>query len=272
MKKLSLDAFTLKMIAIISMGVHHTFMVLWELFPMWLHIPLYALRGVTFPIMAFFVTEGFRRTSNIKKYMLRLLIFALIAQLPYMIAFEYTMLNIIFTILLSLICISMYDKWYVKENKQALFVVTFVVILIVSLIFFEGGLVGPLMIFLFHVIKDEKKRRAIPLVCWGVLSIFLSLLSRASMSFVIDGEEFAALMETQGRIMQLESELMQYYVVSVGSFLIIPLLLAYNGERGKRAKFLFYTFYPLHFVILALAAYALGMVDFAFFSSPFLGF
>ena len=40
--KLSLDAFTLKIIAIVSMGVHHTIMILWELFPLWLHLPLYA--------------------------------------------------------------------------------------------------------------------------------------------------------------------------------------------------------------------------------------
>ena len=259
MKKLSFDAFTLKIIAIVSMGVHHTLMVLWEYFPIWLHVPLYATRGITFPIMAFFVTEGFRRTSNIKRYMLRLLIFGAIAQIPYMLASGIYMLNIIFTILLGLIIISTHDRLYVKAQKRALFVLIFIVLLIISLFIVEGGLFGPLMIFLFHVIKDEKKRRTYPLICWGAMLIFSNLLTRLTFSM-----DEAALVTMQGGIMQLELLMMQYYVFSIGSFAIIPLLRAYNGERGRRAKFLFYAFYPIHWVVLAILAYALGTADFSF--------
>ena len=108
MKSLSLDTFTLKLIAIISMALHHVVMVLWEVMPLWIHIPAYALRGITFPIMAFFLVEGFRRTSNLKRYMLRLLAFAVVSQIPYALALGtplWTPLNIIFTILLGLCCL-----------------------------------------------------------------------------------------------------------------------------------------------------------------------
>jgi hypothetical protein len=54
-----------------------------------------------------------------------------------------------------------------------------------------------------------------------------------------------------------------YFVVPIATFLIIPLLLAYNGERGRRAKYLFYAFYPGHLAILAIIAYALGVTDFS---------
>jgi hypothetical protein len=257
MKKLSLDAFTLKLIAIISMGIHHIFMVLWEVFPPLLHIPMYIMRGITFPIMAFFLTEGFSHTSNIKRYMTRLLIFGLIAQIPYMLAFGLLTLNIIFTIILGLISLVLYDKFYIKAQKHGLFVALFVVLLIVSSFTVEGSFFGPLMIFLYYVIKDEKKRRTFPLICWGIMLILTNLLAR--LAFVLD--EGAATASMQGGIMQLELLMMQFPVISIGTFLIIPLLRAYNGQRGRRAKFLFYIFYPLHLAILAAITFALGLTD-----------
>ena len=260
MRKLSLDAFTLKLIAIISMALSHTSVVFWEIVPIWLHIPLYAIRGITFPIMAFFLTEGFRRTSNIKRYMLRLLIFALIAQIPYMLVMEFFTLNIIFTILLGLICLLLHDKLCVKAQKRGLFAVIFAALLIGLLVtnLVEGGPLGPLMIFLFHVIKDEKKRRTIPLICWGAMMILSNFLTRVAVVFA-DAAVFA---DAQGPAMQVELLMIPFYVFSVGSFAVIPLLRAYNGERGRRAKFLFYAFYPAHLAVLAIAAYTLGFTDF----------
>ena len=262
MKSLSLDAFTLKLIAIISMGIHHTVMVLWEIFPIGVHIPMYFLRGVVFPIMAFFLVEGFRRTSNIKKYMLRLFIFALISQIPYVLALGVFMLNIIFTILLGLVCLILHDKLYVKMQKRVLFVLIFITILIASFPFFEGGFIGPLLIFMYHVIKDEKKRRVVPLLVWGGFFIALTFIMR--MAFQAD-ELFAETMSKTGGLGQLEVMMSQYFVFPVGTFLVIPLLLAYNGQRGRRAKYLFYSFYPLHWVILAIIAYAMGLGHFDLF-------
>jgi len=251
-KKLSLDAFSLKMIAIVSMGVQHTVMILWEIFPIWVHIPLCVLRGITFPIMAFFVVEGFKRTSNIKKYMGRLFLFGLIAQIPHNLAFGFFTLNIIFTIFLGLVCLMMYDSLYVKKQKRGLFIALFILILLVSNIT-EGAMFGLILIFLFHVVKNEKKRRTLPLIYWGCFTIILSFFFRTLATvFPID-------MADMSRAMQLETILMQYYVFPIGSFVIIPLLRAYNGERGKRAKYLFYAFYPLHFVILAVIAHLLGL-------------
>ena len=263
MKKLSLDAFTLKLIAIISMGIHHTVMILWEIFPIWVHIPLYILRGITFPIMAFFLTEGFRRTSNIKRYMLRLLIFGLIAQVPYMLAMGMYTLNIIFSILMGLICLALYEKLYVNGKKRALFVLLFILLLLISTVTVEGALFGPLMIFLYHVIKDEKKRRTIPLISWFIMMLVSNLGTRMAMGMGL--MEMEEIFSTAGRLAQLEVLMIQYWVFPIGALLIIPLIRAYNGERGRRAKFLFYTFYPLHFAVLAAIAYALGFIDFSIF-------
>ena len=262
MKQLSLDAFTIKLIAIISMGIHHIVMVLWEIFPIAVHIPMYFLRGIVFPIMAFFLVEGFRRTSNIKKYMLRLFAFAVISQIPYTLALGVFTLNIIFTILLGLICLMLHEKLYVKEQKRTLFFVIFIAILLVSLPFFEGGLVGPLLIFLYHVIKDEKKRRLVPLLVWSGLLIVFSFINRAVLQTDIFAEAVAG---TQGGVMHLELMMSQYFVFPIGTFLVIPLLLAYNGQRGRKAKYLFYSFYPLHWVVLVIIAYSMGLGHFNLF-------
>jgi len=263
MKKLSLDTFSLKLIAIISMGVHHTANVFWELIPLWVNAVLVVLHGVTFPIMAFFLVEGFRRTSNIKKYMLRLLIFAAIAQIPHTLAFGVFMPNIIFTILLGLLCLMMHQKLYVEKQQRGLFVVLFIAIAVASAILtFEGGLIGPVLILMYHVIKDEKKRRVIPLVVYGAVTVVMHLFSRVGIMLMAAKGAIDGVMT--GGIMELQVELMQnYFVVPIATFLIIPLLLAYNGERGRRAKYLFYAFYPGHLAILAIIAYALGVTDFS---------
>jgi len=265
MKQLSLDAFTLKMIAVISMIVHHTTVVLWEIFPISVHLPLYAIRGVTFPIMAFFIVEGFRRTSNIKKYMGRLLVFALIAQVPYMLASNLFMPNIIFTILLGLICLALYEKLYIQKQKHEIFILLFILIILISSSF-EGGLFGPILIFLFHIIKDEKKRRTIPLIFFGCVMLLMNLVFKilAAVSTIPEVQEIIAelLAEFPAGYIQLELMLAEYWVFSLGAFAIIPLLRAYNGQLGRRAKYLFYVFYPVHWLILALIAFALGLNDF----------
>ena len=80
MKKLS--TFTLKLIAIITMVIDHTGAIF---FPdqMWLR----AIGRIAFPIFVFLLVEGLFNTSNIKKYLTRLGIFALISEIPFDMAF-----------------------------------------------------------------------------------------------------------------------------------------------------------------------------------------
>jgi len=259
MTKLSLSTFQLKLIAIISMAIHHTAYVFWEYIPLWVNAVLAFGLGVAFPIMAFFLVEGFRRTSNIKRYIIRLLIFAVISQVPHSLALGVLMPNIIFTILLGLLCLMMHKKLYIEKQKRGLFVILFILITLGSF-FFEAGIVGPPLILMYHLIKDEKKRRIWPLVMIGGVNIIMSLINRLIL-FVSDD----MVAEATG-IVQMQFQVMEnYFVVPLGPFLIIPLLLAYNGQRGRRAKYLFYAFYPGHYAILAIIALALGITSFSVF-------
>jgi len=266
MNKLSINAFQLKLIAIISMLLNHTTVALWPIVPLWLHIPVGFIRGITFPIMAFFVVEGFRRTRNIKKYMLRLAIFGAIAQIPYTLVFGLFILNIVFTILIGLCCLLLHEKLYVEKGKKALFVVLFVLINIFFsfVVPVEGQFAGILLIFLFKVIKkSEMSRRTIPLIIIGVVNVIGGLATYAMYQFAASVDEIGTLLIDElghGLLAGHTMMMSQYFVLPLGTFLIIPLLRAYNGELGKRAKFLFYTVYPGHFIILGLIAFALGLL------------
>jgi len=79
---LKLDAYKLKWIAIIGMFFNHMVVTWWDILPIWLAFPLYAAGGLTFPIMAYFVVEGYRHTSSLPKYILRILLVGVIA-LPF---------------------------------------------------------------------------------------------------------------------------------------------------------------------------------------------
>ncbi|MCL2574635.1 MAG: conjugal transfer protein TraX [Defluviitaleaceae bacterium] len=281
MQKSGFNAYTLKMIAIIGMAMQHTAIVLGDVIPTILHFPLQFGGGFTFPIMAFFVVQGYNHTSNLPKYMGRIFIFALIAQLPYMLAFSSAFFvapihfSIMFTILIGLLLLVMYDK--MKSHKLLwLFWILFVPISLVTFIF-DWGIVGPLMIILYHIIKNHTaKSIVVPIVAAGgtfavgIIAAIIALIGVAIMmasggtdaladmadnllkSF--DPNALKELAETQGPLLALTS-----LMFPLGSLCVIPLLLKYNGERGRSMKYLFYAFYPLHLLILALIALALGI-------------
>ena len=66
------------MIAIVSMVFDHTGYILFKNFS-WMNY----IGRLAFPIFAFQLTEGYSYTKNLKKYFLRLFIFAIISQIPY---------------------------------------------------------------------------------------------------------------------------------------------------------------------------------------------
>jgi len=253
---LKLNAYQLKWIAIIGMFLQHMLIAWSAIIPNALRIPLYGVGGFTFPIMAFFVVEGYRHTSNLKRYVLRLLIIGLIA-LPFHIAvlgislgggnpMMYPWLNIMFSIVLSLLVLYMYDK----IKYRAVFWLVYVVLIVpVSLLFFEWYFIGVTMVLLFHIIPHEKIRRIVPPlftgVCWFVLGQFVTFVEMDGTHTFMAYDDFPTLM----------------IVFAAVCAMVSVLLLGYSGERGKKSKWLFYIFYPAHFVLLAVVGVATGTID-----------
>ena len=78
----------LKIIAIIAMTIDHAANLFYPSFPAQpLPIALHIIGRLTAPIMWFFIAEGYHYTHNIKKYLLRLGIFAIISHFAYCFAF-----------------------------------------------------------------------------------------------------------------------------------------------------------------------------------------
>ena len=146
-----MSSFVLKLIALISMFFDHT--------SYYLHgnnfSTLNLIGRFAFPIFAFQLTEGFIHTKSRKNYAIRLLLFAIISQIPFalfnakFISTDFG-LNIFFTLFLGFICLLIYDK-----NKIYGIISLFVISIISELTSCDYGMYGIIIIFLFYTFKDH---------------------------------------------------------------------------------------------------------------------
>ncbi|MCL2427179.1 MAG: conjugal transfer protein TraX [Oscillospiraceae bacterium] len=248
---MKLDAYHLKLFAIIAMVLNHIVIAWWAITPIYLAFPMYAVGGITFPIMAFFVVEGYKHTSSLKRYVLRILVVGIIALPFHFLTLGLALapsLNIMFTIALSLGVLKMYDK----IKSRVLFWIIFVLIIIPVSLIFEWSFPGVAMVLLFYIIKKERVRRILPPLVAVALSLLLSLI------YLIPGMEMP---EMTGLMADPMFALVSATFV-IGMALSSVLLAKFNGERGKKMKWLFYAFYPAHLAVLAIVALILGLVNF----------
>ena len=132
----------LKTIGIVSMLIDHVGLIL---FP---QVQILRIVGrLAFPVFAFAVADGYRHTSDLKKYFFRLLIFATVSQLPFMLAVNPVKLNVLFTLALSLAVLHFFKK------KQYLIALTFVLMSVV--IPMDFGLYGALAASFFYFFKNK---------------------------------------------------------------------------------------------------------------------
>lgn len=223
-----ISASTLKFIAIIGMTMDHTGIVFGDYMPLWAKIILFAFGGLTFPTMAYLLVEGYRHTSDFKRYALRLLVFALISVLPFMWAMHSPGLNVIFTLLLGLLTLHLYD--HMKNRTAFWFVFAFFIVISVIM---DWSLMGVPMVLLYYVLDGKWKRVIIPAlfpIGFALSELVVGLLFFPSITQALPSIAFAC----------------------VGCSLTIPLLAAYNGKRGRPVKYLFYIYYPGHLLILAI--------------------
>lgn len=215
-----MSSFTLKIIAIISMFFDHAGYAIYGKLS-WCNF----IGRLAFPIFAFQITEGYTHTKNLKKYFIRLGIFALISQIPLMMLYSiFTtqfVLNIFFTLFLGLSAITIYDK---SPNKILGIIGTILVIYLSKCLTVDYGFLGVLTIFMFYIFRSNK---------------ILTSLSFVSLTIVHYKELLIAT--------NFSSQMLLLVVFTLLSLLIIFL---YNGKKGKNIKQAFYWFYPVHLVLL----------------------
>jgi len=268
---LKLNAYQLKWIAMIGMILHHALYPWQDIMPLWLLIPMYAVGGLAFPILGYFVVEGYKHTSNLKRYILRLFIFGMIAIPFYMLVLGLFRFNIMFTIIVSLLLLALYDRIKIK----VLFWLIFVLVSIPMLMFFDWVFFGPIVVILYRLIKNETARRLVPGFVAALLWLGISLFSfwglvQVTPYLYADGPMMTAEFAQAQRDM-IYSMMGNTNVVTASLFFPIFCVLGailiknYNGERGKKSKWLFYVFYPLHLAIIAIIAIITGFANFGVF-------
>ena len=205
---------------------------------------LTCLGRIAFPIFSFLIVEGYFHTHDFKKYLLRLLIFALISEIPFNLMCGGTFFypihqNVIWTFLLGLLGIHLMETVHKKYN---VWIYTLVCILVCMAGLIIGTLCmvdyygpGVLMVFVFYFFHDKK--------WWCLLGQILSL-------YWINVVLLGGLIYT----INLFGIDIEFYQQGLALLALIPIWL-YSGEKGFHSKFFqyfCYSFYPGHMIILVL--------------------
>lgn len=216
----------IKIIACISMLVDHTALVL-PIKGATAYMVMRAVGRIAFPLFAFALVEGFFHTSDLKKYFLRLGIFAIVAEVSYDFAVygfdrqSIEGLEIGVTLLMGLAAVALYHHAMTKYIAQP----------------FVSNMFAGLVIILFCVAAESLN---VAYGMYGILVILCMYLFRGkkivlSIALLVLPVLFAT----------------QIQILSVLSMFFISM---YNGEKGKNMKYLFYAFYPCHLIVLGLMA------------------
>jgi uncharacterized membrane protein YoaK (UPF0700 family) len=236
------DGFQLKLFAIFTMLIDHiaAIVLVSYLDVAQVKMVYWVMRGIgrlAFPIFCFFIVEGFFHTSSRSRYALRLFVFALISEIPFDLAFhnhwyyaDYQ--NVYFTLLLGLLTIWGMDagNHYLSERMEGkkrfwlscLLVAgcTVVGALLAELLHTDYGAIGVCVIVILY--RWYFSSRAKGMALGSVVLLFSSYLE-------------------------------------IISLVDVWLISRYNGERGRRMKYFFYVFYPLHILLLYLLRVWMGI-------------
>ena len=110
-----LSGSALKVIAVISMTIDHVALYVMAenlgMQDLWLYDVLRGVGRLAFPIFAFLVVEGYLHTHNIYKYVMTLLLTAFVSEIPWNLLGQHDSHNVLFTLLLGLVSISITDRF-----------------------------------------------------------------------------------------------------------------------------------------------------------------
>jgi len=223
LKRWSIPQEGLKIIACVSMLLDHigAYLVPWA----WLRM----VGRLAFPLYCFLLVQGIAHTSSLRRYGMRLLLFAVISEVPYDLLkygkLDFGGQNAIVTLLLGLCMIAAMKRTHALWKECAI-AVTFAVA--AALLQVEYGSFGIALIAVMYLMgegTDSLLAVAVVLAAMGLLTPW-----------------------TDGFPQQLPCV-----------FAVLPMA-AYSGKRlsaNRWGKWAFYLFYPLHMAII----YFLGCIS-----------
>jgi hypothetical protein len=221
-----MNNFTLKMIAMITMVIDHAGLVLFASEP-WMR----TVGRLSFPIFCFLIVEGVEHTRNKPRYLGMLILFALLSEVPFDLAFFHCVWygehqNVYWTLAFGVAMLYLCQLPIVRERLDMQFLIAITVAYLANWIHTDYGASGIVLIFGFYLAKKHAP--------------------------VVNGHSMATTLEAlwnAGFMVITNLGLRQMYAAWSGIF-----LLCYNGKRGpsmgKYGKYIFYFFYPVHLLIL----------------------
>ena len=199
---------------------------------------------VAFPIFAFMSVEGYFHTHNFKKYAQRMLLFAVLSEIPFDLMYGGTWFypvhqNVIWSLLMGLLGIHLMETVRKKQKP-------WVYVLVSAGVVAAGGILGTLCMVDYYGV--------------GVLTVFIFYFFRGRKWWCLLGQLLALYwvnVQMLGGLMYpiqlfgMEFELCQQGLALLA---LLPIWL-YRGRQGYHSKpfqYACYAFYPVHMLILVL--------------------
>lgn len=224
----NIDIFKLKIIGVITM-VMLNISLSGIIKPLYITIPMGIIGTMSLTIFAFIITESYKKTSSLYKYMLRILLVAVISAYPYMWVFgepAFNIKNFFNSALTAFICvggISIYDK---MQNTAQRFICIFFITAVSVFFKFDWAPYAILLVFVFHIYKDKLNIAAFYIIT-GCMVFFL-----VSLYVLFTDPDYP------------REELFINFRL-LGCILPLPLLKKYNGNLGIKLKWPLYFLYPI---------------------------
>ena len=241
-----LNSNVIKIIAIIAMTIDH---IAWCVFPGYsaepLPVILHIIGRLTCPIMCYFIAEGYHYTKDVDKYTKRLFVFAIISHFAYIfmysglgdwkafIPFYYgdilNQTSVMWSLAWGLVMLRVAYSQKIKENIKLILIVLICLISFPS----DWSCIASLCILAFGTNRGDFKKQML----W---MIFYVALYSLVYFFALDK---------------------LYGIIQMVVVLSIPILMMYNGQRGKNQrinnimKWTFYIYYPLHLLAIGCIQY-----------------
>ena len=214
--KLDLGRDLLKILAIITMTMDHISAILYPDL-----LIFHVIGRLSFPLFAYLVVLGVDSTSNILRYIISLLAFAVVSQIPYFLAFGIQPMerfNILFSLALGALTL------YLFIRKNVLGVIPLLVSVIINV---EGTIYAIVFILFLKLLKQSPKIGIAALVALNLPFLFVpdvQFLSILALPLVIIHEK---------------------------GWLKSEIIVKRNALYYVR-KYAFYIFYPVHLTLLFL--------------------
>jgi len=215
------------------MTVDHTATIFFPRYSLDIPVLLMHITGrLTAPIMMFFIVEGYHYTRNLKKYLFRLFVFAIISHFSYTFAFGKSFIpfretvfdqtSVLWALGLGLLALAVYKTDKIKNWLKQ------IIVFISICAAFPADWSSPAALAILYMGRNRdnfKKQMLLLVLCIAMYSIgYFIFLNKV------------------------------YGLIQMLIILAIPILSQYNGQRGtwKGMKWFFYIYYVGHLFILGI--------------------